>query len=337
MTRKIVFPLLMLILLCWALAAGAEVEFMGHSYPEDAAYVDLGTAVVKDYDALESFLAQFPNLRQVDMWATEIPAKQCDRLAERFPGVKWGWTMVLQGRDHKHLIRTDYTSWSTLHNNKSSLHTSEDFHILKYCWNLLALDIGHNGVTDLNFLYDLPHLRVLIIAANKVEDLTPVASLKDLEYLELFKNRVQDLTPLTGLTHLMDLNMCNNKVKDLSPLESMTWLKRLWIYQATGKDIPKQTGRQLQASLPDTQVDYTHSGTNGTWRMVTSKKRHPHYQAIIDTFGENHLKPKYEYVPFEDSFPLTESEPAGEPAGIPLPEDGTQQGGTSLLTVAPNN
>ena len=309
MTKRLLFLLMLFLAMTACLAsASADVEFGGASYPDDAEYIDLGTTIVRDYDAFAAFLQQLPALKQVDMFATEISSADCDRLAERFPGMKWGWTMVLQGKGHKHLIRTDYTSWSTLHNNKSSLHTSEDFHILKYCWNLLALDIGHNNVTDLSFLYDLPNLRVLILAANRVEDLTPIASLKNLEYLEMFKNRVTDLTPLTGLTHLMDLNLCNNRIKDLSPLEQMTWLKRVWIYRAGGKDIPKAQARALQALLPDTQLDYTHSGTNGTWRNLTAKKLHPHYQAIIAMFGENHLKPKYEYVPFEDSYPEEEAD-----------------------------
>ena len=322
--------------LCTLLAVGAaaDVSYHGVSYREDAAYIDLGGTVVKDYAEFEAFLDQFPNLRQVDMWETQIPRAMCDRLAARYPDMKWGWTMVLQGKDHKHLIRTDYTAWSTLHNNQSSHHTSEDFGILKYCWNLMALDVGHNSVTDLDFLYDLPNLRVLIVACNKVTDLTPVASLKYLEYAELFNNAITDISCLAELPHILDLNICFNKINDWSALENLTTLTRLWIYssQKRNQEPPREVVSRLKAALPDTYVDSTHYSTAGAWRYLTEKKMHPHYAAIVATFGENHLKPKYEYVPFEDSFPMDaivedNAEPeAGTETGetltlIPLPEE----------------
>ena len=349
MARK--FWLLLIALFAVALVSGAaaDVEFGGVAYPEDAEYIDLGSKTVRDYNAFEAFLDQMPNLRQVDMFATEISASTCDRLAARYPQIKWGWTMVLRGKDHTHLIRTDYTSWSTLHSNKSSHHVSEDFHILKYCWNLMALDIGHNSVTNLDFLYDLPELRVLIIACNEVSDITPVASLHHLEYAELFKNRIADLTPLSGLDHLLDLNLCFNAITDWTPVSGLTQLKRLWIYSgnqyarggANKAQAIKAAARSLKQSLPDTEVDYTHYSTAGTWRNITKNKLHPHYQAIIAMFGENHLKPKYEYVPFEDSWPVEDSAPeTPEPdpqdeAQQDAPAEAPTQSTPSFITIVP--
>ena len=103
------------------------------------------------------------------------------------------------------ILRLEANKPATLHNDTSAKHNSEDFSVLKYCWNLMALDVGHNNVTNLDFLYDLPNLRILIVACNTIEDITPIASLKHLEYLELFKNRILDISPLEGLDHLMDL------------------------------------------------------------------------------------------------------------------------------------
>ena len=302
--KRMLTAVLTALLLCLSASALADVTFMDVTVPEDAEYVDFGDAAVTDLDALADFLAQLPAVKRVDMFANQMVKADCDRLAERFPQIRWGWTLLIKGKDHKHLIRTDRETFSTLHNNKSTVHTGEDFAILKYCWDLKALDIGHNNVTDLSFLYDLPDLRILILAANQVTDITPLASLKKLEYLEMFKNRVEDLSPLKELTHLMDLNLCNNRVKNLEVLGEMPWLKRLWIYQATGKEVKKADARALQALLPNTQVDYLHSGTNGTWRNLTQKKQHPHYQVIVLNFGANHLKPgDGSYYPFEDSWP----------------------------------
>lgn len=311
-----IVPFLLLLLLC-PLLAEADVEFEGKAYPESAEYIDLGDTVVKDYDALTAFLDQFPHLRQVDMWNTKIKKEQCDMLAARYPDMKWGWTMVISNQNHSHLVRTDYTSWSTLHNNKTARHVSEDFTVLKYCWDLKALDIGHNNVTSLDFLYDLPNLRVLIIACNNVTDITPIASLKHLEYAELFNNKITDISPLKDLPHLIDLNLCFNRITDLSPVLGLKTLKRLWLYSCE-KINTAPFGEQVdavKAALPNTWIDTTHYSTNGGWRYTSNKKLHPHYAVIQQIFGKDHLHPMTVYVPFEDSWP--EEDPSGTPETAP--------------------
>ena len=299
-----------------ASSPAGTAEFGGVSYPLDAEYISLEKTVVTDFDAFEAFLDQFPQLRQVDMWETQIRADMCDRLAARYPEMKWGWTMVLQGMGHKHLIRTDYTSWSTLHDNSTTHHYSEDFSILRYCWNLLALDIGHNSVTDLSFLNDLPDLRVLIVACNQISDISPIAGLKNLEYLELFKNKIRDLSPLAGLDHLIDLNICFNNVEDYSPIYGLTGLKRLWIYSSRkiNQSPPDEEVSKLKAALPDTQIDSIHYSTMGTWRYLRDNIRHPHYDVILRMFGEDYQHPHYNYIPFEDSWPQ-DGQPSADAAG----------------------
>lgn len=299
--------LLTLLLLLFALPALAEVSYEEHVFDETAEFIDLDDLVVKDFESFAAFLEQFPNLKQVDMWKNRMTKEQCDFLAGKFPDMRWGWTMVIKKGKCNHLVRTDFTSWSTLHNNKSPHHSSEDFSVLKYCWNLMALDVGHNGVTDLNFLYDLPNLRVLIIACNQVEDITPIASLKKLEYAELFNNRIRDITPLTGLPHLMDLNICFNKIQDLSPILTLPSLKRLWLYSHRARDTVA-TGEQvdtIRAAFPEAKIDINHYSTNGEWRYLDGYPRQmdPHYAVILQIFGVNHLHPKTEYMPFKDSFP----------------------------------
>ena len=297
----------------------ADVAYEGKTYSGDEEYIDLGDTVVRDFDALIAFLDQMPNLKQVDMWANEMTADKCDMLASRYPDMRWGWTLVIKAKDHKHLIRTDYTSWSTLHNKKSTPHTSEDFAILKYCWNLLALDVGHNAVTSLDFLYDLPNLRVLIVALNQVTDITPIGSLKYLEYAELFNNQITDISPLAGLTHLIDLNITVNNIQDFTPLTGLIHLERLWINGAHKRGFnppPEEMLAPVRAALPDTEINTTSGGTEGRWRYLNDKKteKHPRYAVIQAMFGDSSKNPKYEYVPFENSWPLDGSERPGDAA-----------------------
>ena len=158
----------------------------------------------------------------------------------------------------------------------------------------MALDVGHNNVTNLDFLYDLPNLRILIVACNAVEDITPIASLKHLEYLEVFKNRILDISPLEGLDHLMDLNLCFNRIADLSPVLKLPNLKRLWMYSSrkanavpVGDDVDA-----IKAAFPNAIINTTHYSTLGGWRMITQRERDPHYEVILKNFGENHLHPR---------------------------------------------
>lgn len=310
---------ILLLLLLLPVFSAAEVTYEGKTYTGEEEYIDLGTTLVRDFDAFTAFLDQMPNLKQVDMWTNEMLPYQCDMLAARYPEMRWGWTMVIQARDHKHLVRTDYTAWSTLHNKKSTPHVSSDFAVLKYCWNLMALDIGHNAVTTLDFLYDLPNLRILIAAINKVEDITPVGSLKHLEYAELFNNQITDISPLLELPHLMDLNISVNNISNLSLLKNIPTLERLWINGAHKRGFnppPDEIVSPLKAALPHTEINTTTGGAEGRWRYLNDAQTslHPHYAVIRANFGDSSQNPKYEYVPFENSQPLDGAEKNASPA-----------------------
>ncbi len=291
--KRISCFLLTLILLCcplfFAAAPAEEAED-----PAAVTYLDLGTKNRKLSEVMK-LLDQYPNLQKVDMFGTPVGYKNVEQLEQRYPGVEFGWTL----RIGDHLVRTDVTAFSTLHLSGSQTHGQKEIALLRYCKNLRALDFGHNGCNDLNFLKDLKELRVLIIAINRITDISPLAGLTHLEYLEMFSNHVTDLSPLKGLTHLMDLNIAYNDIADYSPLYEMPWLKRLWLYNSTNRNrktpVPQEVIDTLLEKLPDTEIDYKHNPTAGTWR------EHPHFEVIHAMF-----RSPDGYVPFEDSFPAEE-------------------------------
>ena len=315
MKKLCLLALLALLLLPPALAE--EISYGGQiSFPADAEYIDFGTVRVKDWDGLPAFLSQFPNLKKADMFESPIVPWRADALHEAFPDVKFGWTLRIVSYDHhQHLVRTDATAFSTLHGSKSTEHIDSEISVLRYCTELRALDIGHNGVSDLSFLYDLPELRVLIIAINHVSDLTPVASLEHLEYLEIFRNQITDLSPLSGLKNLKDLNIGYNMIEDVTPLYSLTQLERLWVdhaayylYKETGPDLSDEAIAALRAALPNTEVNDTSlHPTGGGWR------KHPRYTAVFQTFKHG------VYIPFEDSVPTAAPTAAPLPTPDPVP------------------
>ena len=280
--------LILLVFLGFFITAQAESLTFQKTFTADsqAEALDLDSTQVKNIDKFIDYLNQFPNLKQVDMFSTRIYPASIDKLIEAFPHVAFGWTM----RIGDHWVRTDQTAFSTLHGNSDPQHTEEDFRYLKYCRNLLALDIGHNAVKDTSFLYDLPNLKILILACNQIEDITPVGSLTQLQYLELFKNEINDVSTLSSCTELLDLNICFNRISDWSALQSLNKLERLWLYNSNNwsdnDPIPSDTIAALKAALPNCQIDSTSYSTLGGWRD------HKRYYVVYNMF-------KYsEYVPF---------------------------------------
>ena len=271
----------------------AVVKFKRLTVPVNAQEIDLGKNTVSnsEYKSFYAFLSKLPELKKVDMYATRIPARRINELTAKFPDVEFGWTMAVGD----HSVRTDITAFSTRHSDRAGRHKNEDFQLLKYCKNLQALDIGHNAVTDLSFLYDLPKLKVLIVVDNYFQDITPIASLKDLEYLEIFYNDVRDISALTRLTKLIDLNICFNRIKDISPLKEMTFLKRLWLSQYNSHNPTKKPDPaavdEIRAALTNTLIDSTaKSSVENGWRD------HPHYAIVREMFKTQ------TYIPFEDSW-----------------------------------
>ena len=138
---------------------------------------------------------------------------------------------------------------------------------LRYCEDMICIDIGHHPVKDISFVRYMPHLKYLILTDTAVQDISPLEDLKELIFLELTFGIVRDYTPLLSCTALEDLNM--DKLwyyADPTPIYQMTWLKTLFWHRCSTAVIPK-----LQEALPDTHLDFTGTTTNsvGTgWRNL---------------------------------------------------------------------
>ena len=295
---------MLIFLMILVLPAGALCEtitFQDFSADSEAEYINLeGMWKVNRWSDFYAFLEKFPNLKKVDMFDILVYNKdmfdilvynnKADEIHERFPNIEFGMTM----RFGEHTLRTDDTAFSTLHGYYPEWHSCAQMHIVKYCKNLYALDLGHNEFDDLSFLYDMPQLRVLIIAAGNAKDITPIGSLKHLEYLEIFNNSIEDISCLKDMPYLMDLNIVQNLIDDISPLKELKSLKRLWIFthsrRSPGPE-SEETLAELQKALPNCYIDGVSTSTAGGWR------EHPHYDVIYRMFRSR------VYEPFADSPP----------------------------------
>jgi len=319
MRRTAALLLCLLFCLSFSLSAGETVTYGSASFDSEAEYIDLGDQKVTNLTKFITFLKSFPNLTAVDMFATPVTAADVQKLEKAFPDVRFGWYLKMM---RYHFVRTDADAYSAL-DGTHPRHSEAEFSLLKYCPDLLALDLGHNDIRQGAFLENMPNLRVLILGDNpKLNCLDLISTLQNLEYLELFSCGITDISPLTKLTNLMDLNLSNNSVEDWRPLKEMKWLKRLWISgMCTGKrkkaELTAAEQQELEEALPDTEIVYVGEPTQNGWRFYDDRKgdspsnRVPHYAVIMKMF---HSDPQH-YVPFEDSPSLSAPPADGDETG----------------------
>ncbi len=289
MKKSTLFLLALMALMALCSLAGAEtLTAYGTSFESEATLLDLDAAgiLVTDTAELKALLNQMPNLTEVHMYNSHLRVNQMDELFDGYPDIFFGWTITL----YTHTVRTDATAFSTLHSHEGTaedpFHNTRELRRLRFCKNLIALDIGHNSLTNLDFLTELPQLKVLILGANYyITSIEPLANLTELEYLELFSANVTDVTPLASLTKLRDLNLAyNQQLRDISPLYELPNLERFWCGHTL---VPKEQRNAMEAAHPGCEFDWLNMPTDGTWR------KHPHYDTIYQMFHDG------VYMPFD--------------------------------------
>ncbi len=298
-------------------AAEASLTVDGKTFTCDgsATEIDLGDVALPNtgeaYSALAAFLRSMPALAKVDMFATEIPQARVEALAAEFPQIRFGWTIVIPCKNknnparNKHLLRTDATAFSTCHNITATSHDEHVWEMLKYCPDLMALDLGHNNtIRDISFLNYVPKLRVLIFSFNRKSrgdegpplDTTPLGTLKDLEYLEICKSNIADISPLANCTKLVDLNIGTNHISDITPLYGLKSLRRVFLCGCNsygGRPFPEEEVAKLREQIPDCDVNNETVNLGGTWRQTS------HYTTLATMFSYQSKEPQA-YIPFDD-------------------------------------
>jgi Leucine-rich repeat (LRR) protein len=245
--------------------------------------------------AIAQALDALPNIEQVLMYKYRPSLKgMADYLLDKYPEVEFGWTLdwlICNGRRVR--LRSDATAFSTLKGRKDPRYTADQiWERLQYFPELVAIDVGHNNVSDLSFLANFPGLKRLIVIDSKVPvtDISVLAQLPDLEYVELFMQGITDISALENHDKLLDLNLATNNVTDLSPLYSCPNLQRLWI--SSNPTLTEEEIEAFRQQVPGCEVVYPlpkGDETGGGWR------EHPRYEVIVQSFEDN------VYYPFPES------------------------------------
>lgn len=257
----------------------ASVTLYGQEFTTDVTELDFSGTPLENAAELEELLPLLHKLERVIMSDCGISNEDMDALNKRHEDVRFIWTIYF-GRAY--YLRTDETAFIASlfqgkQSNYSNLH-DEDVEVLKYCEDMVALDLGHMSFTNCEFVRNMLHLRYLILADTPVEDISPLAGLEELWYLELFNCRFHEIAPLLECPALRHLNLCYLDIHDVELLDKLTELERLWFMSPF---ISREEYEWMLTILPDTekQLGMTGASTGGGWRS------HPAYFEMRDAFG----------------------------------------------------
>ena len=232
-------------------------------------------AVTLNLEDLEKKMSYLPDAKQVFLGKCGLDNEELAALRERErENYKVVWTVQL---GKKLTARTDDTTFMPVREHVYYF-LDEDAYNLRYCEDMLCVDVGHMGLTNIDFVKGMPHLQILILAHNgQLQDISPISSCKELIFLELDWSAVKDFTPLVGCTSLEDLNI-GLTYPSVEPLMQMTWLKNLWMVDRGG-------AYQLSQALPDTKIVASANATVGAgWRNL------PNYYKMRDMLGMEYMR-----------------------------------------------
>lgn len=253
-----------------------DVTILNNQYPITTKALYLNKAVIKDFELFSEDLSQLPFLERVELCGSNLDNEHMEILQNMYPDVKFVWNIRL---GNFWTIRTDQVAFSCNKGPGPELYNA-DVEQLKYCTDMVALDLGHNAITDVSFVKYMPNLRVLILSDNHtLTDISPVATCKNLVYFEAWVCKIKDLSPLQYLVNLLDINMCYNKCSDITPLLKLPRLERIYMSHCglSGNSI-----KQLRSTFPNATIEMSIAYTwDGGWRTV------PRFYAMRNMYKTN--------------------------------------------------
>lgn len=254
-----------------------NLEVGGIAVNEKTETLDL-TGIPMTVEEMDAVLPYLLSLTYVDMSDCGISNEEMEALNNRYEDIKIVWTVIL-GRNYR--MRTDATYFHPVQHNYYP--QDDELYNLRYCHDIIMLDVGHMPIDNCDFVAYMPHLKYLILAETPVHDLTPLTGLKELVFLELFIMQIDDLSPLVTLTSLEDLNL-HYTYGDPTIIAQMTWLKNLWWNHVEHMHLTWSQMEMLREAIPGCNFDFEcGSSTGGIWRTL------PNYYAQRDAAGVGYM------------------------------------------------
>lgn len=206
------------------------VTAAGQTYDKTTQELDFRGKTAPDTDALVRIIRALPALRRVDLLDSGVRYADCVELAELFPDIRF----IFEVRFAGYSVPSDAVCFSSQKRGESwGRLTTEDIQpLLRYCTDLVALDLANNDIDSLEGIENLEKLQVLFLSGNSaLTDISPLATLPELRYLECALCRgVTDFSPLEKMAKMEYLNVSYSPaLTDLAFLDAMPELKMAWV------------------------------------------------------------------------------------------------------------
>lgn len=251
-----------------------EKKLFGVTCASSEKEIDLSEGKVRDLEQLTREMACFPDAERVFLGKSSLDNETLtdyrEQMREQFKVV---WTVEL---GEKLTARTDDTTFMPVREGVYYFNDEEAYN-LRYCEDMVCIDIGHMSIHNIDFVEYMPNLKYLILAHTQLQYIEPIRSCRNLVFLELDWAPIRDLSPLTDCTALEDLNV-GNVYCSFEPLQEMHWLKNLWMI-GSGK-----SAYQMSQFLPDTKIQAAGNATVASgWRDL------PNYYDMRDELGMHYM------------------------------------------------
>ncbi len=252
-----------------------EKTVLGQTCSSEDEEIDLSKAKLRDLEEVREAMAYFPKAQKVFLGECGLDNEELAAFREEMrEDYKVVWTVQC---GEKMKARTDDTTFMPTREHVYYFNDEEAYN-LRYCEDMVCIDIGHMSISELDFLEFMPDLEYLVLAHTQVQYIEPIQHCKKLKFLELDWAPVKDYSPLVELTNLEDLNL-GNTYADFEPIGKMTWLKNLWMIGCS-----RGPAYRMTQALPETKVMVSGSATvaNG-WRNLEN------YYEMRDLLGMEYM------------------------------------------------
>ncbi len=252
-----------------------EQEICGEVFTSEDKEIDLSGADIDSIAQIQAGMTWFPEADQVFLGLNNLDN---DDLAAYRDQVRQDYKVVWTVRcGEKLTARTDDTTFMPVRSYVYYFNDEEAYN-LRYCEEMVCIDIGHMSIHNIDFVEYMPDLTYLVLAHTQLQDISPIGHCKKLKFLELDWTPLKDYSPLLDCTALEDLNL-GNTFGDFTPIGKMTWLKNLWMIGCS-----RNPAYRMTEALPDTTVMISGSATvaNG-WRKLEN------YYDMRDLLGMEYM------------------------------------------------
>ncbi len=255
-----------------------RLSFYGVEVSSDTNTLVLDGIQISDTGELDLAVELLQELETIYMSDCGLSNEELDALNKKYGDVRIIWTVYVKWFD----CRTDAIDFcvSRITNNYGMMTmTDETIYPIRYCTDMVTLDLGHMVYYNSDFVENMPKLRFLIMGDTNVSSIEALRNCPELYFLEIFLTEVSDLSPLFELKELRYLNISYCPIEDYTQLFQLTQLEKLWFVKS---GLTYEQQEEIRQALPNTECCFEtgdDSSVDVGWRTT------PGYYEMRDNLG----------------------------------------------------